>query len=171
MNSHNSPAASSIPVGCEMIQICQGCQSLQAITFFKKNDGVTSQTLAVSRYSRWRSRWPTNHTSSFFSGTIDRRDVILVSRIGFPGSENLKKHIQFIPQLSRDLVGMSHAPKLSVIAISKTKSHTNDVAVSKIWILGSHNLNIIFSTVYDFCLTLHSKVTLSEMVGNQYLDR
>mgnify|MGYP006385387037 CR=1 FL=1 len=71
-----------------MIQICQGCQSLQKITCFKKNDGVTSQTLAVSRYSRWRSRWPTNHTCSFFSGTIDRTDVILVSSIRFSGSEN-----------------------------------------------------------------------------------
>ena len=67
------------PVGCEMIQVCQGCQSLQKITCFKKNDSVTSQTLAVSRYSRWRSRWPTNHTCSFFSGNIDRTYVFLVS--------------------------------------------------------------------------------------------
>ena len=153
-----------------MIQICQGCQSLQKITCFKKNDGVTSQTLAVSRYSRWRSRWPTNHTCSFFSGTIDRTEVILVSSIGFSGSENPKKHIQFIPQLSRDLEGIGHAPKLPVIDISKTKSHTNDVAVSKIWISESKKLNIIFSTLYDLCLTLHVKVTLSEVVGYQYLD-
>ena len=104
-----------------------------------------------------------------FSGTIDRTDVILVSNIGFSGSEN-PKNIQFIPQSSRDLEGIGHAPKLSVIDISRTKSHTNDVAVSKIWILGSQNLNIIFSTVYDLCLTLHVKVTLSEMVGCQYLD-
>ena len=55
--------------------------------------------------------------------------------------------------------------------MSKTKSHTNDVAVSKIWILGSQNLNIIFSTVYDLCLTLHVKVKLSELVGSQFLDR
>ena len=94
-----------------------------------------------------------------------------MSSIGFSGSENQKKHIQFIPQLSRDLEVIGHAPKLSVINISKTKSHTNDVAVSKIWILGLQNLNIIFSTVYDLCLTLHVKVTLSEMVGYQYLDR
>ena len=60
---------------------------------------------------------------------------------------------------------------MSVIDISKTKSHTNDVAVSKIWILGAQNLNIIFSTVYDLRLTLHVKVKLSEMVGYQYLDR
>ena len=85
-----SPAASEIPVGCEMIQICHRCQSLPKITCFKKNNGVTSQTLAVLRYSRWRSRWPTNPTSSFFSGTIDRTDVILVSSIGFSGSENPK---------------------------------------------------------------------------------
>ena len=154
-----------------MIQICHRCQSLPKITCFKKNDGVTSQTLAVSRYSRWRSRWPTNHTSSFFSWTIDRTDIILVSSIGLSGSENPKKHIQFIPQLSRDLVGIGRAHKLSVIDISKTKSHTNDVAVSKIWILGSPNLNIIFSTVYDLCLTLHVKVKLSELVGCQFLDR
>ena len=81
----HSPAASSIPVGCKMIQICQGCQSLQKITCFKKNDGVTPQTVAVLRYSRWRSRWPTNHICSFFSGTIDHTDVILVSSIGFSG--------------------------------------------------------------------------------------
>ena len=31
----------------------------------RKNDGVTSQTLAVLRYSRWRSIWSTNHTCSF----------------------------------------------------------------------------------------------------------
>ena len=167
----SSPAASRIPVGCEMIQIFHRCQSLPKITCFKKNDGVTSQTLAVLRYSRWRSRWPTNSTSSFFSGTIDRTDIILVSSIGLSGSENPKKHIQFIPQLSRDLVGIGHAPNLSVIDISRTKSHTNDVAVSKMWILGSPNLNIIFFTVYDLCLTLHAKVTLSEMVGNPYLDR
>ena len=71
-----------------MIQICQGCQSLQKITCFKENDGVTLQTLAVSRYSRWRSRWPTNHACSFFSGTVSHRDVILVSSIWFSGSEN-----------------------------------------------------------------------------------
>ena len=82
-----------------------------------------------------------------------------------------KKPIQFIPQLSRDLEGIGHAPKLSVINISKTKSHTNNVAVSIIWILGLQNLNIIFSTVYDLCLTLHVNVTLSEMAGYQYLDR
>ena len=154
-----------------MIQICQGCQSLQKITYFNKNDGVTSQTLEVLRYSRWRSRWPTNHTCSFFSGTIDRTNVILVSSIGFSRSGNPKKHIQFIPQSSRDLEGMSHTPKLSVINISKTKSHTNDVAVSKIRILEPHNLIIIFYTVYDLCLTLHVKVTLSGMVVCQYLDR
>ena len=62
------------------------------------------------------------------------------------GVRESKKHIQFIPQLSRDLEGIGHAPKLSVIDISKTESHTNDVAVSKIWILESQNLNIIFST-------------------------
>ena len=106
-----------------------------------------------------------------FPGTIDHTDVILVSSIEFSGSENQKKHIQFISQLSRDLEGIGHAPKLSVIDISKTKSETNDVAVSKIWILGSQNLNILFSTVYDLCLTLHVKVTLSEKVGCQYLDR
>ena len=55
---------------------------------FQENDGVTLQTLAVLRYSRWRSRWPSNHTCSFFSGTIDHTDVILVSSIGFSGSEN-----------------------------------------------------------------------------------
>ena len=93
----NSPAASSIPVGCEMIQICLGCQSLQKITCFEKNDGITLQTLAVSRYSRWRSRWPTNHTCSFFSGTIDHTDVILVSYIGFLGSENPNNIFSLIP--------------------------------------------------------------------------
>ena len=118
-----------------MIQICQGCQSLQEITCFKKNDGVTSLTLAVSRYSRWRSRWPTNHTSSFFSGTIDRRDVILVSSIGFSGSENPENIFNSFPNYHVTL-SPGHAPKLPVIDISKTKSHTNDVAVSKIWILG-----------------------------------
>ena len=92
-----SPAASSIPVGCEMIQICQWCQSLQKITCFKKNDGVTSQTLAVSRYSRWRSRWPTNHTTSYFSGTIDSTDVILVSSIWFSGSGNPKNKFNSFP--------------------------------------------------------------------------
>ena len=114
---------------------------------------------------------PINYKCSFFSGTIDRIDAILVSSIWFSGSENPKKHIQFILQLSRDLGGIGHAHKLSVINISKTKSHTNNVAVSKIWILGLQNLNIIFSTVYDLCLTLHVKVTLSEMVVYQYLDR
>ena len=93
----HSLAASSIPVGCEMIQICQWCQSLQKITCFKKNDGVTSPTLAVLRYSRWRSRWPTNHTCSFFSGTIYRTDVILVSSIGFSGSENPKNIFNSFP--------------------------------------------------------------------------
>ena len=87
------------------------------------------------------------------------------------GVRESKKHIQFIPQSSRDLEGIGHAPKLSVINISKTKSHTNDVAVSKIRILGPQNLNIMFSTVYDLCLTLHVKATLSEMVVCQYLDR
>ena len=91
------PAASSIPVCCEMIQICQWCQSLQKITCFKKNDGVTSLTLAVLRYSRWRSRWPTNHTYSLFSETIDRTDVILVSTIGFSGSENPKNIFNSLP--------------------------------------------------------------------------
>ena len=93
----NSLAARRIPVGWEMIQICQGCQSLQKITCFKKNDSVTSQTLAVWRYSRWRSRWPTNYKCSFFSGIIDRTDAILVSSIGFSGSENPKNIFNSFP--------------------------------------------------------------------------
>ena len=75
-------------MGCKMIQICHGCQSLQKIPCLKKNDGVTSLTLAVSRYSRWRPRWPKSHTCSFFSGTIGHREVILVSNLWFSGSAN-----------------------------------------------------------------------------------
>ena len=86
------------------------------------------------------------------------------------GVREFKNIFNSFPQSSRDLEGIGHAPKLSIINISKTKSHTNDVAVSKIWILGLQNPNIIFSTVYDLCLTLHVKVTLGEMVGYQYLD-
>ena len=75
-----------------MIQICHGCQSLQKITCLKKDDGVTSLTLAlplaVLRYSRWRPRWPKSHTCSFFSGTIGHREVILVSNLWFSWSVN-----------------------------------------------------------------------------------
>ena len=96
-NTDISLAARRIPVGWEMIQICQGCQSLQKKTYFKKNDGVTSQTLAVLRYSRWRSRWPTNYKCLFFSGTIDCTDAILVSSIGFSGSGNQKNIFNSFP--------------------------------------------------------------------------
>ena len=42
--------------------------------------------------------------------------------------------------------------------------------MSRIWILGSQNPNIIFSTVYDLYLTLQVKVTSSRMASHLYLD-
>ena len=42
--------------------------------------------------------------------------------------------------------------------------------VSRIWISGSQDPNIIFSTVYDLHLSLQVKVTPSKMASHLYLD-
>ena len=80
-----------------MIQICQGCQSLQKITCFKKNDGVTSQTLAGFEIFKMAFKMADKLYMFIFSGTIYGTDAILVSSIGFLGSENPKNIFNSFP--------------------------------------------------------------------------
>src|SRR6267154_1607785 len=95
------------PVGCLMIQVWHRCQSLQKITWIKKNDGVTFPPLAVLKYSRWRPKRPTKQTFAISSRTISHRDKFLVPRIGFLGSQNPNN-------ITSTLSTLYFAPKLTV---------------------------------------------------------
>ena len=75
-----------------MIQICQGCQSLQRITCFKKNDGVThlANPGSFEIFKMAFKMADKLYMFIFLRNYIDRTDAILVSSIGYSGSENPK---------------------------------------------------------------------------------